>query len=192
MTSMPASRSARAITLAPRSWPSRPGLAISTRIGRDMRAGSVSVDDRDRIAHAEPVARQRPGMDAELARPAARDRGEDPRSPLGRLGVEAHHDAAFTGAHDLDEDVADPELTPDPAVLFERPVVVEVEDGVGADANGLERSPVLLLEKPKRRVRDHVERRRIARRLGAWPQKDGPAAPARYVVDPRRVRQRNL
>src|SRR5689334_7857346 len=32
MTSMPASRSARAITLAPRSCPSRPGLATSTRI----------------------------------------------------------------------------------------------------------------------------------------------------------------
>src|SRR3989442_2179880 len=29
---MPASRSARAIIFAPRSWPSRPGLAISTRI----------------------------------------------------------------------------------------------------------------------------------------------------------------
>src|SRR5436853_369454 len=28
---MPASRSARAITFAPRSWPSRPGLAITTR-----------------------------------------------------------------------------------------------------------------------------------------------------------------
>src|SRR5580700_3045369 len=36
ITSMPASRSARAITLAPRSCPSRPGLATSTRIGRDM------------------------------------------------------------------------------------------------------------------------------------------------------------
>src|SRR5207253_3940500 len=32
MTSMPASRSARAITLAPRSCPSRPGLAMTTRI----------------------------------------------------------------------------------------------------------------------------------------------------------------
>src|SRR5713101_9160835 len=32
MTSMPASRSARAIIFAPRSWPSRPGFAISTRI----------------------------------------------------------------------------------------------------------------------------------------------------------------
>src|ERR1700735_4768444 len=32
MTSIPASRSARAITFAPRSCPSRPGLATSTRI----------------------------------------------------------------------------------------------------------------------------------------------------------------
>src|ERR1043165_2754789 len=33
MTSMPASRSALAITLAPRSWPSSPGFATTTRIG---------------------------------------------------------------------------------------------------------------------------------------------------------------
>src|SRR5581483_1681629 len=33
MTSMPASRSARATTLTPRSWPSRPTFASSTRIG---------------------------------------------------------------------------------------------------------------------------------------------------------------
>src|SRR6266568_7448859 len=35
MTSMPASRSARATTLAPRSWPSRPGLAMTTRMGAE-------------------------------------------------------------------------------------------------------------------------------------------------------------
>src|SRR5262245_59204017 len=34
MTSIPASRSARAMTLAPRSCPSRPGLAMTTRIFR--------------------------------------------------------------------------------------------------------------------------------------------------------------
>ena len=34
MTSMPASRSARAITFAPRSCPSRPGFAMTTRILR--------------------------------------------------------------------------------------------------------------------------------------------------------------
>ena len=38
MTSMPASRRARAMILAPRSCPSRPGLAMTTRIGRCMRA----------------------------------------------------------------------------------------------------------------------------------------------------------
>src|SRR3954452_3311114 len=32
MTSIPASRSARAMIFAPRSWPSRPGLATTTRI----------------------------------------------------------------------------------------------------------------------------------------------------------------
>src|SRR2546428_10157722 len=32
MTSIPASRRARAMILAPRSWPSRPGLATTTRI----------------------------------------------------------------------------------------------------------------------------------------------------------------
>src|SRR6185369_15717064 len=36
MTSMPASRSAAATTLAPRSCPSRPGLATSTRMGRAL------------------------------------------------------------------------------------------------------------------------------------------------------------
>src|SRR5258708_5788334 len=34
MTSIPASRRARAMILAPRSWPSRPGLATTTRILR--------------------------------------------------------------------------------------------------------------------------------------------------------------
>src|SRR5688500_14476430 len=33
MTSNPSSRRPRASTLAPRSWPSRPGLAIRTRMG---------------------------------------------------------------------------------------------------------------------------------------------------------------
>src|SRR5580704_82637 len=36
---MPASRSARAMILAPRSWPSRPGLATTTRIFFSLAAG---------------------------------------------------------------------------------------------------------------------------------------------------------
>ena len=39
MTSIPASRRAAATTFAPRSWPSRPGFATSTRIGRDSVMG---------------------------------------------------------------------------------------------------------------------------------------------------------
>src|SRR5882762_265556 len=41
MTSIPASRRARAITFAPRSWPSRPGLATSTRILRSFLPSSA-------------------------------------------------------------------------------------------------------------------------------------------------------
>src|SRR3954451_20908667 len=41
MTSMPASRSARAMILAPRSCPSRPGLATTTRILRSEAITSI-------------------------------------------------------------------------------------------------------------------------------------------------------
>ena len=42
MTSMPASRSARAMIFAPRSWPSRPGLATTTRIFRFEPAADIA------------------------------------------------------------------------------------------------------------------------------------------------------
>src|SRR5258705_10854255 len=45
MPSMPASRSAAATTLAPRSWPSSPGLPTSTRILRCMAPPGTSVTD---------------------------------------------------------------------------------------------------------------------------------------------------
>ena len=43
MTSMPASRSARAMIFAPRSCPSRPGLATTTRILRFEPAAAMGV-----------------------------------------------------------------------------------------------------------------------------------------------------
>src|SRR5678816_2252932 len=46
MTSIPASRRARAMTLAPRSWPSSPGLAIITRI---FCTGTYSPATRNRL-----------------------------------------------------------------------------------------------------------------------------------------------
>src|ERR1700674_330913 len=43
MTSIPESRNARAMTFAPRSWPSRPGFAIKTRMGRSGMRASLSI-----------------------------------------------------------------------------------------------------------------------------------------------------
>src|SRR5947209_16206370 len=51
---MPASRRARAMILAPRSWPSRPGLATTTRIFFDVLIGG-SLEDR-----ALPVGAEHP------------------------------------------------------------------------------------------------------------------------------------
>src|SRR5947209_1645814 len=71
MTSKPASRSARAMTLAPRSWPSKPGLAMSTRSGgwSDMpvRPGRVGFDQLDQ--HAERRRRLQEGHLAVRPRP---------------------------------------------------------------------------------------------------------------------------
>src|ERR671932_2851416 len=47
MTSMPASRRARAMIFAPRSWPSRPGFAMTTRIFLATRA-ILRADARER------------------------------------------------------------------------------------------------------------------------------------------------
>src|SRR4051812_16034317 len=44
MTSKPASRRARATTLAPRSWPSRPGLATRMRTLRALFSGAAAWD----------------------------------------------------------------------------------------------------------------------------------------------------
>src|SRR5581483_10187997 len=69
MTSMPASRSARAMTLAPRSWPSRPGFAMTTlsffammchgvgsRFPAGAENGSRPLDDRDFLVFAPDFA----------------------------------------------------------------------------------------------------------------------------------------
>ena len=104
MTSNPASRSARATTFAPRSWPSRPGLATTTRMGtghgswwdvdRDGLEGSAGPDPRGHLgagptggvrgrrrrarALASPPRDARPPAcptDLPPLRPAARRRG---------------------------------------------------------------------------------------------------------------------
>src|SRR5690348_10468369 len=68
MTSIPASRSARATTLPPRSWPSRPGLATTTR----MRP----------VELVTRVSRGKSGTVEEYAAMSGRDRPLDWRDPL--------------------------------------------------------------------------------------------------------------
>src|SRR5216683_2513206 len=87
MTSKPASRRARATTLAPRSWPSRPGLATSTRgatlendrllelapglaqhVG-DLAQGAVGLDGVDQHRHQVGVTA---GGGADLAQEPSR------------------------------------------------------------------------------------------------------------------------
>src|SRR3990170_3431000 len=60
MTSKPSSRSPRARTLAPRSWPSSPGLAMSTLSGRSVTPPMIATGSRsaalesfDRFGHVE-------------------------------------------------------------------------------------------------------------------------------------------
>src|SRR3954466_14185448 len=71
MTSMPASRSARAMIFAPRSWPSRPGLATTTRILRFSAMGARHRTARFPVDDAR-IAAQTGETDGELAGMLAR------------------------------------------------------------------------------------------------------------------------
>src|SRR6478609_4692271 len=93
MTSMPASRRARAMIFAPRSCPSKPGLATTTRI-LPLDAASTAGGDATRRRLSEPY------------RPALEDRGHprrgagfapdrDRRSAVARRGL---HVARGVGA----------------------------------------------------------------------------------------------
>src|SRR3954468_9880681 len=92
MTSMPASRSARAMIFAPRSCPSRPGLATTTRILRfdtrrsldDHRVAGEAVLDGDAL---EDLAHR---LDARGA-VAGGVRG-DRDGPRRAVGQRAQHD----------------------------------------------------------------------------------------------------
>src|SRR6266540_3450925 len=74
MTSMPASRRARAMILAPRSCPSRPGLATTTRIFLLMGARGYPVDRHPEQQHegAEDEERGRVGAAVRERRAALR------------------------------------------------------------------------------------------------------------------------
>src|SRR3954471_9595758 len=81
MTSMPASRSARATTFAPRSCPSKPGLATTTRM---RPAGLATVPPEDGEGSDGRVrGDERAGSADGLAEPAARRRQPDRRAGSG-------------------------------------------------------------------------------------------------------------
>src|SRR5579859_3517119 len=90
MTSIPASRRARATTFAPRSWPSSPGLAMSTRIGAAVEGFSAIVATRTVGAGAEEKLCRGP-------RPSPR-----PASPL-----EGPRTAPSEQLGDVEEEVAE-------------------------------------------------------------------------------------
>src|SRR5579871_2112460 len=94
---MPASSSALAITLAPRSWPSRPGLATTTRIGCWSRVvDAIHLPRRLGADEAEPhVAAHRLGV--ALARIAVAARARQ---------LERHHVAVLEVDRGLAADLA--------------------------------------------------------------------------------------
>src|SRR5512138_1285351 len=84
MTSTPASRSASATTFAPRSWPSRPGFAISTR---SLPAMAAPPSHRRRLLEpAEHVQEHAVHLADRAVRPRAREeRGHEVPRPARRV-----------------------------------------------------------------------------------------------------------
>src|ERR671931_2933405 len=80
MTSIPASRSARAMIFAPRSWPSSPGFATTTRILR-VDAGAAMAAILGVRDHHEAAPPDRGAVIATRPRPDARP--DDPAVPAG-------------------------------------------------------------------------------------------------------------
>src|SRR5216117_3749032 len=98
MTSIPASRSARAMIFAPRSWPSRPGFAITTRIFRAMTEslrGERPVRPVD-APPGEPAAHPEHRRDEHDQREEPADRDEDPAG--AELRLERYRLSGRTGA----------------------------------------------------------------------------------------------
>src|SRR3990170_8522140 len=90
MTSIPASRNALAMILAPRSWPSRPGFAITTRIVPDTSAEYRGAPERHRLLSGLAEPRQRAlGLHARGRRQPrlARLRPRSPGPPAGDVAL---------------------------------------------------------------------------------------------------------
>src|SRR5262249_61322550 len=136
MTSMPASRSALAMILAPRSWPSRPGFAITTRI---FWATIPQVYERevDRSRLLAGVAE--PGWRA-VGLPRRRARAPAPRLRPRRAGAAAVRGRVAAGRRDRDH------------ALASRPLGRPRALGLGGDVRARRELPAARALDPSRRL----------------------------------------
>src|SRR5579863_5579420 len=113
MTSMPASRSARATTLAPRSCPSSPGFAMRTRIGVPLAPDGFATD----AARSYEVASTHKSVAGTPAGPSEA-RGEVEDEVAGehrrRRAGEQQHDERELGRHPDAVNPLAPETVPLP------------------------------------------------------------------------------
>src|SRR6516164_6174837 len=113
MTSTPASRSARATTLAPRSWPSSPAFATITRIllmpaslagrsgptARSLAALTAVWSARSRSVHAGNAVFRADGAALRARGGEGNRRTRGGRRGAGHLGVRAQVDLHMTRCH---------------------------------------------------------------------------------------------
>src|SRR3954466_14614465 len=109
MTSIPASRSARAMIFAPRSGPPRPGLATTTRILRVEVASSIEAGIlcRVELLHDQLHRLVLRAVDAAVDRVGARA-GELALVGTARLGAGVELDRALADDHGVDAVAGEP------------------------------------------------------------------------------------
>src|SRR5450755_3753844 len=175
------------MTFAPRSWPSNPGFAIRTRIGRSAIAASLSIRKDDGIsdAHAEPVDDAH--LHAEVPSANLQETAQHVEIAASDLRMEPADEAIGRRTRDREERVADSHLAPDPSVLVERLPLRKLDDEIGADANRLERGAVRPLGETQGGAGNEAQRRpgRIGR---AGSADERPSHYALELAQPARVR----
>src|SRR4029453_4477546 len=144
MTSMPASRRARAMIFAPRSWPSSPGLATTTRILRAVGLGAAmrpagtprGGPGRARIMPSAPVRGPIRLADPQCEVHTGVDRADDPvRPPPGHLLAEGA--LGLRAGAELHRPAPDGHVVRGPATPH------EPDGGVALDGHRLRREEVV-------------------------------------------------
>src|SRR5215213_6485372 len=153
MTSIPASRSARAMIFAPRSCPSRPGLATTTRIlrlltgGRLARARGLPADaprgaSRLQRAAAAQVGAERERREAEEGDPAHVEAGRrEPGAVAGGRPAGARVAARAVAAPARAGAVVGGRRGDGDRALHERVRLAEVAEAAGGRGGGVPRRP---------------------------------------------------